>query len=232
MQLRRRWLSGLSVVAGISAAIGPAQAADLGGERPSYRRNDDDRERERAPIWAGAYTGLALGIAGGGGQLKSATNDKLELKQDGSSGSASLYGGYNWQSGPWVYGVEGEVGGPRARLKGTNTTLGLVKEEAGVGGSLRLRGGYAVDNWLFYGTAGLAVAGSKLKGASVTQEKSQTDVGVVLGLGVEYALSSHWLLRAEHLSYGFGEKDVKLTPGAYDQATGVSTFRLGAAYKF
>ena len=57
-----------------------------------------------APIWTGSH----LGVHGGGAWV-----DVESEQEDGgfsaSGGLGGLYGGYQWQSGNWVLGAEGDV---------------------------------------------------------------------------------------------------------------------------
>ena len=76
-------------------------------------------------------------------------------------GSAQI--GFNQQMGAWVWGVEADIQG--SDINGSQSVLrpalGLFPNLSGVTqdmdwfGTLRLRGGYAAGNWLFYGTGGL-----------------------------------------------------------------------------
>jgi outer membrane immunogenic protein len=242
MKHERRLTKVGAMVFVLSGAATPAAAADLGGAprtRGSVPAQIDNTAtaigssyEARAPIWTGAYLGLGLGVNGAGGRLKSSATDvKTDLKQDGNAIGASIYGGYNWQAGRWVYGLEAEIGGAGGKVKSTDTALGTVSGTAQTFGSLRLRGGYTFGSWLLYGTAGVAAGESKITAPGVAESKAG-HVGVVLGLGAEYALSDRWRLRGEALTYSAGERDVALASGTQKAAIGLSTLRFGAAYKF
>ena len=59
--------------------------------------------------------------------------------------------GYNFQSGSWVFGVEGDI-----QAAGADDTFAPWKFSNPWFGTVRGRAGYTVSNVLFYGTAGLA----------------------------------------------------------------------------
>src|SRR3954465_9957319 len=75
----------------------PAQAADMNyGSRAPYTVN----QPLNAYSWAGPYIGGNLGYAWG-------KVDNNLTKPSGVSGGVQA--GYNWQNGPFVFGVEGDV---------------------------------------------------------------------------------------------------------------------------
>ena len=58
-----------------------------------------------------------------------------------------VQGGYNWQTGHWVFGLEGDI-----QASGANDTFAPWKFSNPWFGTVRGRGGYAFNNILFYGT--------------------------------------------------------------------------------
>src|SRR3978361_492956 len=83
----------------VSAAgwTAPAGAADLPyGSRAPYTVN----QPLNIYSWAGPYLGANLGYTWG-------SVDKNQTKPSGFAGGVQA--GYNWQSGPWVFGVEGDI---------------------------------------------------------------------------------------------------------------------------
>ena len=108
--------------------------------------------------------------------------------------------GYNWQSGDRVFGVEADA------------SFGDGLDYLA---SLRARLGYATDNLLFYVTAGVAFAGFDDSSVVMYNDyfkkslefSGDSEVGVVVGLGGEYKLSSNWSIGLEGLYYFFGDGD-------------------------
>jgi len=64
--------------------------------------------------------------------------------------------GYNWQSGSYVVGIEGERSGPasratmRQRRRGRLSNRGDRSGQPSLGGTIRARGGFTVDRWLMF----------------------------------------------------------------------------------
>jgi outer membrane immunogenic protein len=89
--------------------------------------------------------------------------------------------------------------------------------------TLRGRVGYAWSRTLFYGTAGVAFAGTSTNicnmpaGACVSS--SQTRTGWVAGAGAEYAMSKDISVKFEYLHADFGAGGYASTPLAAGQGT-------------
>ena len=114
--------------------------------------------------------------------------------------------GYNYQMGSLVFGVEADARRRNADLAtffGTNSAdaLNLSKEQGWIG-TLRPRAGLAADNWLFYGTGGLAynaVSDPRLSAVGTTR------TGWTVGGGIEYATGKQWSLGLEYLYADYGK---------------------------
>jgi outer membrane immunogenic protein len=117
-------------------------------------------------------------------------------------------------------------------------------------GSVRARLGYLVNpRWLVYATGGVAWqeidtisscgAGSGFCGGGVTVSGTSSNVktGWTVGGGVETALWSHWLARAEYRYADFGSVSNILPPAAIVGIISTikvktNTALVGVAYKF
>jgi outer membrane immunogenic protein len=218
-----------TIILGILSTSNVAQAADLGGRAAGPAQGYEARD-SRAPIWQGAYIGVGLDITG-----QATTIDKLgnfgQVEVTNDDVAPAIYGGYNFQSGPWVFGIEGDWSFQGSKTKKSDPTLGTVQVTAGNVGSLRGRAGYAFNDWLVYGTAGVAFLDREIS-ATAGGKQSDWRTGFVIGLGAEYAFSPNWTARAEALAYGFGDEDVALGGVKRNVADGVGTIRLGVARKF
>ena len=151
----------------------------------------------KAPAVAKIYnwTGFYIGGFGGYGWSDS---QGLDLK--GGFGGGTI--GYNWQTGAFVFGIEGEGAwsdiGQSASLFG----LATVSTKIQAFGSIAGRVGYAFDNLLVYGKGGFAVASNKISGAvlGVTViEDTQTHTGYTAGGGIEYGFTPNWSAKVEYL---------------------------------
>jgi outer membrane immunogenic protein len=155
-----------------------------------------------------------------------------------TSGSAGgVFGGYNYQMGRWLLGVDADL--EYYRSAGSNSVTGTV-----AGGlpatitsstntdllfTLRPRLGIVLDHWLFYGTGGLAVTRLSANwsflqtvGATVTENAAISGLqpGWAAGGGVETALPGNFTLGVEYLHADFGS--VSTNTGAFNVA-GVGT---------
>jgi outer membrane immunogenic protein len=157
--------------------------------------------------WTGFYAGGNLG--GGTGRetftanmpgLIITTSDEIR----GFVGGAQ--GGFNWQFGPWVVGVE-------ADLQFSHQQNGVIAANIQFVNSmdffstLRGRFGYAMDEWLFYATAGGGYGGDQttynlplLGGFSASDAFPLW----VVGAGVETQIWDRWTGKLEYLYLNSG----------------------------
>ena len=117
-----------------------------------------------------------------------------------------MHGGYNFQSGGLVLGVEGDI---------------AFADDIDYLASVRGRAGWATPNWLFYGTAGVAFIDTNTNFVVVSADDGpfgfnigNTDTGFVGGGGIEYRLSPHFSLGVEGLYYNFGNDKQNFVAGA------------------
>jgi outer membrane immunogenic protein len=171
------------------------------------------------------------------------------------------HAGYNYQFMPdWVGGVEADWTWTKANASFTQAWAsdGAVVTPGSVTtmstsldwlASARGRVGYLVaQNIMAYATGGAAFAridygasDSNTTGYVTNAALSKTEVGYVVGGGVEWALNCNWLLRAEYLYYRFNDvPSVVATsaaapgfPSGYSWgSTAVNVARAGVSYKF
>ncbi len=219
-------MKGLSAFLGLLTAAGTAgaQAADFG--KIGYAAVEMPAE------WAGFYVGTGLSGALGTPQVSSgASGAKLKLADDGAAGGV-LTLGYNWQFGSWVVGAEGNVTYSELKHTGSNAVLGSVTASEQDFGSVQLRGGYSLGNVLVYGTAGAEFSQYKVSGSLVPAAREATDIGLLLGAGVDYAIDRQWLLRSEAKFFAAGDKGVDFTGGNRDVTEGVGVLKLEVLRKF
>ncbi|MEX0752474.1 MAG: outer membrane protein [Xanthobacteraceae bacterium] len=157
-----------------------------------------------------SWTGLYLGLNGGGGWGNSRWSDGA-----GSTGdfdvSGGLFGGtlgYNWQTGPVVFGVEGDLawsGIDGSTSAGICTGVTCTTENNWFG-TARGRLGYSVDRVMPYVTGGIAFGGIEAKTPGFPGE-SDTQVGWTVGTGLEFALTGNWTAKGEYLYADLGDID-------------------------
>jgi outer membrane immunogenic protein len=80
-------------------------------------------------------------------------------------------------------------------------------------GTVRGKLGYAQNNWLLYGTGGLAYGGVNTSGSMnivgavpVPGSNTTTRVGWTAGAGLNYGLTSNWIIGLEYLYVDLGRQ--------------------------
>jgi outer membrane immunogenic protein len=221
-----RLLLGNAVILVSTVLAAPAFAADMPVKAPP---------RLTAPAsynWNGCYFG---GNAGGKSTSTSGTIDVFppivpsttSFALNGGNNSGSFIGGgqfgCNYQSGQFVFGMEGDADAQHLSRSGalavTSATPGVVLPgtvssfslTSNWQASLRARVGVASDRVLWYATAGaawthvdLAAHTTFFGDAPVDITTSKTVVGGTAGVGVEFAVGNQLTLglEARHTWYG------------------------------
>ena len=174
------------------------------------------------------------------------------IKPNGFTGGAEA--GYNFQWHNIVFGLEGDC--ESLRLSGNSTVAGFFAPAAPVNlsasahaswlATARGRIGITADNWLFYGTGGVAL--TALRGGFTFTDPtagdteppaslSTTRVGYVAGGGLEVGSWSRWSVKVEYLFVDFGRVS---TVGPFDAVQPIdnsielkaSIVRGGVNYRF
>lgn len=204
---------GLAVAACCTAAAltTPASAGDLA--YPS-RAPYTVQQPLNAFSWAGPYLGANLGYGWG-----STTNNPT--RPSGFSGGVTA--GYNWQSGPVVFGLEGDL-----QASGADDTFAPWKFSNPWFGTLRGRIGYSFSNVMFYGTGGLAFGG--LRGETFGLSESRTTAGWTVGGGVEFAFAPNWSAKIEYLYVDLSDTRFSVTGVSNGYEFGLA--RIGVNYRF
>ena len=167
-----------AAVALMATGVASAHAADLPyGSRAPYTVN----QPLNAFSWAGPYLG---------GNLGHGTVGNNPAKPSGFSGGVQA--GYNWQNGPWVFGLEGDI-----QATGAEETFAPWKFSNPWFGTVRGRAGYSFNNVLFYGTGGLAFGA--LRAQTFGLSETHTNAGWTLGAGAEMGFAPNWSAKVEYL---------------------------------
>src|SRR5271169_4174102 len=202
------------IAAGGAASV---QAADLPyGSRAPYTVN----QPLNMYSWAGPYLGGNLGWAWG-------SVDNNLTQPSGFVGG--LQAGYNWRSDLWVFGVEGDI-----QATGASDTFAPWKFSNPWFGTVRGRAGYALNNILFYGTAGVAFG--ELRGLTFGGiSESHTNAGWTGGVGAEFGLApfglaQNWSAKIEYLYVDLADSQFVVTGTQNGYRFGV--VRAGVNYHF
>jgi outer membrane immunogenic protein len=196
-------------------AAAPAVAADLPAQPYT-----------KAPAMIAAiydWSGFYVGINGGGGSAHKCWNLAQSaafgvftpLLNEGchnaTGGTVGGQIGYRWQSGAFVFGMEGQ--GNWANFKGSNLNLlagggfipvGLTDQSKVNGfGLLTAQVGYAWNNVLWYAKGGAAVANQNwtlFNGATGVGlfQADRTRWGGTVGTGIEYGFAPNWSVALEY----------------------------------
>jgi outer membrane immunogenic protein len=204
------------------ALAAPASAADLGPYKAP------------PPMVAMVYdwSGFYIGANGGWGSshkcwdLVTAAGAFIGAEgcHDATGGVAGGQVGYRWQSGTWVFGLEGQ--GNWADLKGSNfsalfpgTNLFTNESKINAFGLFTGQIGWAANNVLFYVKGGAAVTSNKYNintagGALFASTGDDTRWGGTVGVGLEYGFAPNWSAAIEYDHLFMQDRTVNFTAPA------------------
>ena len=235
-----------TVSLGVLGFAAPALAADL----PAYKA---------APIvaatydWSGYYVGVFGGYGYGNHNLNNANGPagfaNYTLNYSSQGGLGGVEAGYQVQSGSIVVGVEGDYSW--SDIKGNNNfastdALGNASSDQTDlrwSGTLRARGGIAVDRLLLFFTGGWAYGDLRHTNTdTITGIDTFTNNrnGLTAGGGIAYAITNNVIGKIEYRYYDFGTYAraggaTGLTPNGqlpFKVANTYSDVLLGVDFKF
>jgi outer membrane immunogenic protein len=254
----------LTSIAAVAIAGGPALAADIALKAPVYAP---------AYSWQGCYAGFNGGGVWSSTSYNIGYNDPAYFGPAFASGAAPSHysenvssgilggqAGCNLQSGPFVYGLEGDAewvnhtasDAINTNVPGFFPAYGLVTQKLESIATIRARVGYAFDQLLLYGTGGIALGNTNDYYRLATPNTNQlfantystTRNGWAAGAGAEYAFGYNWSVKLEGLWYHLdgnafqaGEVNTltKTPPGAVNIITSNPdtgwTLKVGLNYK-
>jgi outer membrane immunogenic protein len=246
----RRIITALMGAATLSVVCAPgARAADIPAPAPVYKA----AAPAPMPDWTGWYLGVNAGadwarsdpttIVSAPGTFMSgcpicianiAALGNQHLSTSGFTGGVE--GGYNLQVSNLLLGIEADF--ENFRHAGVTSAAGTFNVGNGstvaISSSIstnwlftaRPRFGIVANNWLFYGTGGLAVTNLKAGWNSTisigpdteSASTSSTKTGGTVGGGIETKLPGNWFVGAEYLYVHFGRVFVS-TANLFGSAT-------------
>jgi outer membrane immunogenic protein len=184
--------------------------------------------------WSGFYVGLN---AGGGSSHECWDNVSVlgvptipSVREGCHNATGGLAGGqigFRWQSGAWVFGVEGQ--GDWASLKGNNASVPVAlivgvplltnRTKVDALGLFTGQVGYAWNNVLFYVKGGGAVTDNVYNGLitgtnAVVDASRETRWGGAVGAGIEFGFAPNWSVGIEYDHLFMGKRNLTFTtPG-------------------
>jgi len=218
--------------------------------------------------WTGCYVGANLGWVGGddnlfthpgppsaffGQNFNPSPNAHSYTPHDsGVTGGGQI--GCNYQTGSWVFGVEGDINASSLRERSFATYPDIIQtlpaattwsahteavsKDMDWYSTIRGRLGFAVTPaWMIYATGGVAFAhfNTALDYASLTAgfhlvgANSTTRTGWAAGAGTEWMFSPNWSVKAEYLFLDFGTTGLvapNIAGGPGDPRTWIMDTRL------
>ena len=160
------------------------------------------------PEWAGSYLRSNGGFGPDGAAWTSLGNSAVAFPPPGTvTHPFNENFGYNFQSGSFVFGLEGALAGTNfdGRGAGSPYLQGVAGWSPNMNwlGTVTGRVGWSFGQWMPYVKGGFAAAeiGSPLQTSPVTGFSQSTSErnGWTAGVGVEYQMSNKWSLGLEYL---------------------------------
>jgi outer membrane immunogenic protein len=166
-----------------------------------------------APVpfsWTGFYVGGHFGYLWGRTTVvDNGVVTETNAPTNGVIGGA--LGGYNWQNGALVLGLEGDFGWTNAHGTGAVAQVAEIRQyDFNWTSHVRGRAGYASGPWLVFVAGGLALADFNMtmqqNGLTMTC-RGGPYAGWSIGGGVDYAFNDRISARFEYLYDDYGRKD-------------------------
>jgi outer membrane immunogenic protein len=160
--------------------------------------------------------------------------------------------GYNWQLGPMIYGIEGDLGNlGLAGSGGYYVPFGYdasTSTDAGFYLTLRGRLGVLMNGWMLYATGGYLGSETEVSVLEACDIFCSTPVvsasssgfrnGWTIGGGLEATIEGPWTAKIEYLYYDLGSVNLTTPAGSgigantWNVETDGSLVRAGINYRF
>ena len=237
-----------TVLAGVSLAAlttASAFAADL----PSRRAPAPYIAPPPVFTWTGFYIGLN---AGAGFRTNTNNGNNFGFGGNSNGNNVAFVGGgqigYNWQTGPVVFGLETDAQYRSSFGVGNNGGLfgNANQRNDGFLGTARGRIGYAFSPmFMIYATGGAAYGNTFANSNNNNflfggfngfggNNNNNFRVGYTVGGGLEYAFTPNWSVKAEYLFVDLGRSNQQqfFGFGGGNNRSQAHVARLGVNYKF
>jgi opacity protein-like surface antigen len=193
--------------------------------------------------WTGPYVGVSTGSARGSTHWAT-QGGTVEPDHAGFLGGGQA--GYNYQTGRFVWGIEGEAGWSNVRGAAacpSQPFLFTCEDNVDALGSLTGRFGYTWGQALLYAKGGWAfgevTAGTSLNVGALpapgmnAAKSTNWENGWTVGAGMEYALTERWSAKAEYMHCEFPLYAFTVAQNTTANATTASDIvRIGLNYHF
>jgi outer membrane immunogenic protein len=195
-------LASLLVAAASFNSVQAASAADLPVKAP-----------RPAPVVASAWTGCYVGVNGGGAWGRTRWSDfvvGVDLGRDDTAGAlAGGQVGCDYQTGAFVFGVEGMFDWTNLEGDHLDPVVGLVtlRTNSNWLATASARVGYALDRTLLYAKGGGAWINRRFDacaGGVCLMTDDHTRGGWMAGAGLEHLFWPNWSVKLEYNYLDFG----------------------------
>ena len=221
--MKRVLLAGTGLFA-LAMAAQPAAAADM----PA--RVAKAPAMVAAPMfdWSGFYVGVNAGYGWGDTHHDFAGGTHGDFDVDGWLAGGTI--GVNWQTGQWVFGLEGDYAW--ASIEGSKTADCDVRCTSDLRhlGTARVRLGHAWGQWLGYLTGGVAFG--SIHASEAANSDKDDRVGWTAGVGIEGAIGSNWSVKLEYLYVDLGSDRSYTNEIPHDVSFDAHIVRAGLNYRF
>jgi outer membrane immunogenic protein len=234
-----------TVSLGVLGMVSPALGADL--------------PYAKAPVIAAPvydWTGVYVGVFGGGGFGNHNINNgagttpfqNFTANYSSQGGLAGGEAGYNWQSGNYLFGIEGDLfwsglrGNDSSQVaNGAFAITSVDADNLRWGGTVRVRGGFTIDRWLMFFTGGYAFGDIVHTNTDPVNGVDRFTVhanGLTAGAGFAYAITNNVIGKFEYRYYNFNAYNRPgnpLTPNGqvpYNTDSTYSVVTIGLDFKF
>lgn len=151
--------------------------------------------------WSGAYGTITAGYSA----LELSVTQSGTSDSDWSNGGTFGVGaGYNADMGNFVMGLDTDV----SLLTNEMTLKNTIDADADWFATARARVGFDANDYLIYGTGGVALLGADFH--EFSDQRSHTFVGWTAGAGVEHMISDNVSVKLEGLYADFGKENFAL----------------------
>jgi outer membrane immunogenic protein len=205
----------------------------------------------RVVNWTGLYAGANIGYGWSSNDWQQfntsgvAATPTTNFKSDGALGGLQI--GFNYQTGPVVFGIEGEYNW--SKIKGSrnditdgvhlcNPTFACANEIDSIA-TVTGRVGYAWGHSLVFIKGGGAWAKENhhfVKNSTGIDlaATSETSTGWTIGAGIEYAIWDRWSVKGEYDYIDLGKKRLTFLPTGLliDINQNIHAVKLGLNYRF
>ncbi len=181
--------------------------------------------------WSGGYVGTGLTF----GRAQHRTPNSPQFWPNGSGAGLSGFAGYNWQNGNTVFGVEGHLAGNRMRgSTDLGAPTGEIRTDLRSLASIRGRAGVTADRTLFFVTGGSALGSVRHTGTDLGIQETNNVRGIVVGVGVEHAITDGIHIRGDLEHYRFRSRDFNTAgAGSFPDVRSRSNLaRVSAVFRF